>query len=128
MCAASTLARALGSVTSYRPPMSIVTCPTEIVAATPSVVWQLATTPAELARWTDSTLIEPPDHSGELRRGDRVVLGAGVRGLFRVRVDVVNTDPPKALSLDVHLPFGVINHEVLVITPVFASSCRVTFN
>lgn len=108
--------------------MSIVTCPTDIVAATPSVVWRLVTTPAELAHWTGAILIEPPDRAGELHRGDRVVLGSGVRGLFRVVVDVVNVEPPKTVSLDVHLPFGVVNHDVLVITPVSASSCRVTFN
>ena len=108
--------------------MSIVTCPTEIVAAAPSVVWRVATTPVELAHWTESRLVESPGHSGELRSGDRVVLGAGVRGLFRVVVHVAHVDPPNRITLDVRLPFGVVNHEVLVITPLSASTCRVTFN
>lgn len=60
--------------------------------------------------------------------GDRVVLGAGVRGLFRVVVDVVDAAPPTRIGLDVRLPFGVVNREVLVITPLSSSSCRVTFN
>lgn len=108
--------------------MSIVTCPSDIVAAPASVVWHLVAEPTELARWTDSVLVGAPHRPSGLRAGDRVLLGAGVRGLFRIVVDVVDADAPTRIGLDVRLPFGVVNHEVVVIAPLSASSCRVTFN
>ena len=42
-------------------------------------------------------------------------------------VAVRDMRPPRELTLDVGLPFGVINHEQIQITPIDAHSSRVTF-
>ena len=108
--------------------MSIVTCPTEIIQAAAASVWRQLTVPAQLARWTNTRLVSGPGHPGELGAGDTLVLGAGVAGLFRVTFNVLDVQPPIKFGVDVCLPFGVVNHEVVVITPISASACRVTFN
>src|SRR6058998_1780419 len=50
--------------------------------APPACIWHLLTTPGELARWSDTKLIEGPDR--ELRAGDRLVLGAGIGHRLKV--------------------------------------------
>jgi hypothetical protein len=45
--------------------------------------------------------------------GDHLVLRAGV---FRITIDVLDTRPPRDLTLDVGLPFGTTNHEQIQIT------------
>ena len=69
-----------------------------------------------------------PSHPPPLRTGDVLVLGAGVGGIFSVEMDILDAAPPTQLRVDVRLPFGIVNHEVVVITPVSRESCRVTFN
>ena len=46
----------------------------------------------------------------------------------RITFDVLDMRPPRQLSLDVGLPFGVTNHEQIQITPIDAHSSRVTSN
>jgi len=84
--------------------------------------------PTALAHWSGSTVVKRPPHQGELLAGDRLILGAGFMHRFRVIIDVISVDKPFSLTLDARLPFGVVNHEVIVITAMSASSCRVTFN
>lgn len=101
-------------------------CPTDIVHASAERIWQLLTTPKELAAWTGMTLIEGPER--EVRAGDRVVLGAPMgiplRMIFRVREAV----RPQILSLDIRMPFGVTNDETMQISPMGPNESRVTFN
>jgi uncharacterized protein YndB with AHSA1/START domain len=106
----------------------MLTCPTDVIDAPAARVWQLVSDPEALARWTDSKLRHGPSHAPPLQPGDRLVLGAGVGGLFRVQMDVLEADAPARLQLDVQLPFGVVNHETIVIKPLSPSSCRATFN
>jgi len=47
--------------------------------------------------------------------------------MWRITVAVRDMRPPRELTLDVGLPFGVINHEQIQITPIDAHSSRVTF-
>jgi len=106
--------------------MSIVTCPTDVVAAPPERVWELLTRPAQLARWSRAKLRQGP--SRPLEAGDIVVLGAGFAHWFRVTIEVKAVEPFRQLTADVQLPLGVVNHEVVVVTPLGMGQCRVTFN
>jgi len=101
-------------------------CPTDVVNAPAERVWQVLTTPRELARWTRTTLIDAP--ARELRGGDRLVLGAGVGHRIKVTFRVREAIRPEHLALDIRLPLGVTNDEVIRIAPLGAQACRVTFN
>ena len=101
-------------------------CPTNIVNAPADRIWQLLTTPKGLARWSGTRVIEAPDR--ELRGGDRLVLGAGVGHRMKVTFQVREAIRPEHLALDIRLPLGVNNDEVIRITPLGAEACRVTFN
>jgi uncharacterized protein YndB with AHSA1/START domain len=98
-------------------------CPTDLVLAPAERIWHLVTDPRTLAQWTGTTLVE--DSVGPLSAGDHLVLRAGV---FRITFDVLDMRPPRELTIDVGLPFGVANHEHIQITPIDAHSSRVTFN
>jgi len=106
--------------------MSIVTCPTEIVAAPPERVWELLTRPAQLARWSGAKLRDGPAHP--LETGDVVVLGGGIGHRLKVTIRVKAVEPFRQLTVDVQLPLGVVNHEVVVVTPLGMERSRVTFN
>lgn len=104
--------------------MSITTCPTDIVAASAEQIWDLLIQPEKLAAWAGARLIDGPNR--ELAAGDRVVLGPGFG--MRVTIEVLGADKPRQLKVDAHLPFGVINHEVIQLSPLDDGRCRVTFN
>ena len=104
--------------------MAIQTCKTDIVAASAERIWRLLTQPTELAAWSGARLIDGPTHA--LVAGDRVVLAPGFG--MRVNFEVLAMEPLRQLALDAHLPFGVVNHEVIQILRVGAGGCRVTFN
>jgi len=106
--------------------MSIATCPTDVVYAPRERVWERLTRPEQLARWSRAKLREGP--SRPLEAGDFVVLGVGVGHWLRVTIEVKALEPFRQLTLDVHLPLGVVNHEVVVVTPLGTDRCRVTFN
>ena len=101
-------------------------CPTEVVHAPADRVWRLVTTPTELARWSDTKVIEAPDR--ELLAGDRLVLGAGIGHHMKVTSRVEDAVRPRHLAVRIRLPLGVTNNEVIQITPIGADACRVTFN
>ena len=101
-------------------------CPTDIVPAPVERIWHLVTMPRELARWTDTTVIEAP--ARELRAGDRLVFGAGIGHRLKVVFQVQDAVPPRRLAIHIRLPLGVANHEVIEIAPFGANACRVTFN
>ena len=116
----------IAQLASYEVGMSIVTCPTEIIAAPAEWVWELLTRPAELARWSDAKLLEGP--ARPLQAGDVIVLGAGIAQRLKVTIEVKAVEPTRQLTLDARLPLGVVNHEVVVVTPLGMERCRVTFN
>ena len=101
-------------------------CPTNIVQASPDRIWGLLTNPRELACWSATALVEAPER--EITAGDRLVLGAGIGHRFRVVFRVREAVRPRLLSLDIRLPFGVMNDETIEISPVGSDACRVTFN
>ena len=104
--------------------MAIQTCPTDVIVAPADLIWAFLTKPEKLALWSGTKLIDGPNRT--LVLGDRVILGLGFG--MRVVIDVLGMEPPQKLVLDAHLPFGVVNHEVVVVTPLDAGRCRVTLN
>src|SRR5262249_29171838 len=98
-------------------------CPTEVVLAPAERIWDLLTDPGELEQWTGTKVVRGP--MKPLGTGDHLVLRTGV---LCITFDVLDTQPPRLLTLDVGLPFGVMNHEQIQIPPIDANSCRVTFN
>jgi uncharacterized protein YndB with AHSA1/START domain len=101
-------------------------CPSDVVHAPADRVWRLLSIPAELARWSGTKVLESPDR--ELRAGDRLVLGAGIGRRMNVTFHVLGAAPPQRFALDILLPLGVTNQEVIEITPLGEDTCRVTFN
>ena len=98
-------------------------CPTDVVLAPAERIWHLLTDPRQLAQWTGTKLVEGP--ACPMSAGDHLALG---KGGLRITFDVLDMRPPRELTLDVRLPFGVTNHEQIQITPIDAHSSRVTFN
>ena len=98
-------------------------CPTDIVLAPAERVWRLLTNPPELAQWSGTKLVEGPGRAVSV--GDRLVFRAG---MLHITFDVLDTQAPRQLTLDIALPFGVKNREQIQITPIDANSCRTTFN
>ena len=98
------------------------TCPTDIIHASPERVWELLVNPAQLG-WLGVKVIEAP--ARDLAVGDRLVFWPAP-GL-RLSWDVLSVEPQRTLELDVKAPFGIRNHEIVVVSPLGSDSCRVTF-
>jgi hypothetical protein len=56
------------------------------------------------------------------------VLGAGLGHRFLIHFHICRITPAEELAIEIALPFGVTNHEVIRITAAGAGGCRVTFN
>jgi len=102
---------------------SFETCPTDTIGASPERVWELLTDPARLD-WVGVKLVEGP--ARHLAVGDRLVFGPAP-GL-RLSWDVLAVEPLRTLELDIRAPFGIRNHEVVVVSPSDSDNCRLTFN
>jgi uncharacterized protein YndB with AHSA1/START domain len=102
---------------------SFETCPTDVIHAPPKRVWELLTNPARFD-WLGVKVIEAPAHS--LTVGDRLVFGPAPA--LRMSWDVLSVQPVRMLELDVKVPFGIRNHEIVVVSPVGSGRWRVTFN
>jgi hypothetical protein len=89
-------------------------------------VWELLTVPRLYPSWADSVLVEAPDRP--VVAGDRIVLGTGPARAMRVTLVIVSLAPPRELAIDVHMPLGIVNHEVVRISPISERECRVTYN
>jgi hypothetical protein len=103
--------------------VAIQTCPTCVVAAPAERIWDFLTRAEKLAAWSGTSLVEGPDRP--LESGDRVVLGGFGLKIF---LDVREIAPLRKLVVDARLPFGVINYEVIVVSPLDGGRCRVAFN
>ena len=106
----------------------VVASPTATIHASPDIVWTLLTEPATYSRWAGRVLrVEPPGaaHPGQRIELRERALGVGVR----VRVDVVAVqESPRRLRLEVHLPLGILRHEVVSCAALGADAAFVSFN
>jgi len=93
------------------------------VGASPERIWELFARPASFAQWAGIRLVEGPGR--DLAPGDRIVFG---KGPFRIVWKVLSLDPPRELALDIQVPFGVVNHEVVRISALGGGRSRVTLN
>ena len=98
-------------------------CPTDTVHASRERVWELLTNPARFD-WVGVKLVEAP--ARPVAVGDRLVFGPAP-GL-RLSWNVLAVEPLRTLDLDIKAPFGIRNHEVVVVSPLRGDVCRVTFN
>ncbi len=106
--------------------MSFETCPTDVVRAQRARVWELLTKPELFPLWADSRVAEAP--ARPVAAGDRIVLKTGPAHAATVIWDVVAMQPCEELTIDVRLPFGLVNHEVIRLGRISDGECRVTFN
>ena len=106
--------------------MAIQTCPTAMIQAPAERVWRLLTTPSGFQRWSGAKIVKGPDRP--LATGDQIVFRAGLGRLMEVRFQVIGLEPLRRLALEVELPLGIVNHEIVVITPESDAACRVTYN
>jgi uncharacterized protein YndB with AHSA1/START domain len=101
---------------------SFETCPTDVIRASPERVWELLTNPVRLG-WLGLKVVEAP--ALKLAAGDRIVFGPAPR--LRMSWGVLSVEPLRMLELDVKVPFGIRNHEIVVVSPLGGDRCRVTF-
>jgi hypothetical protein len=100
------------------------TCPTDVIEAPAERVWELISVPRHFPSWTTLHLMDAPDRAVEA--GDRIVLSK----LRRIQVvfAVIDVRAPTELTIDALLPFGVVNREIIRVTPISDGRCRLTFN
>ena len=108
--------------------MQISTCPTTSVRAPIETVWGLLTDPTLIARWSGVELgkASPP---GRVIAGQRIEFSARA-GIAKLPVifDVLDVDATAhRMVLDVHLPPGIVNHEVITCAPVSPTETFVSF-
>jgi hypothetical protein len=106
--------------------MSTHTCPTDVFRVTPNRVWDAITMPRELEKWMELKILDGPVRA--LETGDHLVLGVGLGSTIKVYFDIKQAERPTKFALDVRLPLGIVNHEVIQITGIGPAQCRVTFN
>jgi hypothetical protein len=85
----------------------------------------MVTEPPLLDRWLDARQVRGPRRT--LQQGDELVFTTGPGHLFGVRWVVGSPKPPRELPLHIELPLGLVNEEVIHITPIAERRCRVTF-
>jgi hypothetical protein len=106
----------------------LATNPTATIHATPEIVWALLTEPAAYPRWAGRVLrVDPP---GSATAGQRIDLGERLLGLpVRVPVEVVSLqESPRRLRLEMRLPFGIVQHELVSCASLGEESVFVSFN
>lgn len=108
--------------------MRVDVCPAAMVEAGRGGVWALLADPAAIGGWVDAEFVaaEPP---GPVAAGQRLRLRA--RGLGRwwpVTIEVGEVVPEERLGLDVRLPLGIVNHEVITLAEVGERTTLVRFD
>jgi hypothetical protein len=107
--------------------MSFSVCPTTVAEAPAPSVWALLVEPRALDRWWDAKSVEAPDRP--LAPGDRIVARPkGSLSFLRITADVTLVDAENLqLGLNIRLPLGLRNDEVIRISPLGPERCRITF-
>jgi hypothetical protein len=108
--------------------MAHAVCPTDVVYAPVDVVWGLLTNPAGWGDFFDARVlsVEPP---GPAAIGQCIRLTSGPWPTrFRLHFEFTEVDPAgHSLGLKIRLPFGILNDEHLVCSPIGDGACRVAY-
>jgi len=83
--------------------------------------------PAHFDEWWDARTrrVTP---QGPLSPGQRIEATAGPFGMFTVTLDVLEVDPgAHRVRFLSRLPFGVINDQTTIMTPLGPDQCRISF-
>jgi uncharacterized protein YndB with AHSA1/START domain len=100
-----------------------------VIDAPVDAVWRLLTDPEGYESWADVKLVSMTPPGPAVRNGQRIEFRTRELGRwFGVRFDVLGVEPQRGLRLDVRLPFGIVNHEHVVVVPVTERQTRVTLN
>jgi|SRR5579871_1134244 len=103
-------------------------CPTDIVDTPAETVWALLTNPSGWGSYFDATVksVIPEGHAVQ---GQRVGLATGSWPFrFLLTFEFTGVDEVRhELAIDIRLPFGIVNHERLSVTPLGANACRVSY-
>ncbi|TMF89174.1 MAG: hypothetical protein E6I08_05440 [Chloroflexi bacterium] len=107
--------------------MNISVCPADTVDAPADVVWRTLT--RDYPGWIGGEVrsVAPP---GPMAPGQVIQLVTRELGLgFRVRVEIGSVDVDRRrVGMDIRLPFGVMNHELVTVDPTAAGGALVRFN
>jgi hypothetical protein len=107
--------------------VNILVCPTDVVRAPIEVVWRTLT--EGYAEWVDGEVaaVEPP---GPAAPGQSIeILARGFGRRFRVRMEMGAVDAARhRLPVDVYLPLGIVNHELVTLDPTPDGATLVRFN
>jgi hypothetical protein len=106
--------------------MAIEVCPSDTLQATADHIWDALTIPPKLASWIGAKVLNDPGR--RLEAGDHLVLGIGPGHWIKIYFDMLKAEQLTELRFDAHLPLGIVIHEVIRVTPISSSECRVTFN
>jgi hypothetical protein len=101
-------------------------CPMCVADAPVEVAWSLFD-PTRLDEWWPAKLrrVTP---AGPLALGQRIEGSTGPLGLFTFTWDVLEVDPAAhRLHLLIRVPFGITNDETVLMAPLGAEQCRISF-
>ncbi len=103
-------------------------CPIARVNAPSDVVWQLLSSPAEYAAWTDAELLRA-EPSGAVVEGQKIFFRTRALGRWwPLMMEVGAVEPSRGLDLRIELPLGIINSEHIRVVPLSRRETRVSFN
>ena len=109
--------------------MAVVSCPVAVVRAPITVVWQMLSETSRYHTWIDGQIvsIDPP---GPAAAGQMVLMRTRALGRWwGVRFDLGEVNAREhRLAIDVRLPLGIVNHEVITCQSLSPTETRVGFN
>ena len=76
-----------------------------------------------MAQWIGAKVDNGPEYL--VQAGDRLIM---TKLGMRICLDVLDTSQHQTLTMDVRLPFGIVNHEQVQLIALSSTACRVTFN
>jgi len=108
--------------------MTVIACPSDVIAASPDSVWELLTRSEHYEGWTGAELVNVIP-SAPAQPGQRIDFRVRALGrMWPVRFEVGGLRDREALELNVFMPLGIVNHEVIVLSRLDDAHTRVTFN
>lgn len=109
--------------------MVVTSCPVTTIRAPIHLLWEMLSQPSSYETWVDAELVavEPPGPAapGQVMRMRTRAMGRWWSVQFDV-LDVVDSE--HRIAVDVTLPLGIVNHEVIMCRAVSPEETQVGFN